>query len=73
MPLSGELAMYALIIVIGVVSSGLPVGVTSHVTGTYEDLEQCKAAANKPQDSGSIIDLNLSRAIYWHCVYTTMR
>jgi len=65
--------MYALIIVIGVLSSGAPVGVTSHVMGTYENLEQCKAAATKPQESGPTFDLNLSRGIYWHCVYTTTR
>jgi len=65
--------MYALIIVIGVLSSGAPVGVTSHVMGTYEDLEQCKAAATKPQEGGPIFDLNLSRGLYWHCVYTATR
>jgi hypothetical protein len=70
----GGLAMYALIIVIAVLSSsGIPVGVTSHVMGTYENLEQCKSAADKPQDGGPIFDLNLARGIYWHCVYTPTR
>jgi hypothetical protein len=66
--------MYALIIVIGVLSSaGIPVGVASHVMGTYENLEQCKVAASKPQDGGQIFDLNLSRGLYWHCVYAGTR
>jgi len=62
--------MYSLIIVIVVLSSGtLPAGVTSQVVGTFDNLDQCKEAASKPQDAGAIFDLNLSRAIYWHCVY----
>ena len=40
--------MYALIIVIGVLSSGgtvIPVGVTSQIVGKFKNLDECKAAA----------------------------
>jgi hypothetical protein len=65
--------MYALIIVIGMMSSVQPVGVTSQIVGHFQNLEQCKAAANNPQNGGAISDLNLSMGIYWHCVYTGTR
>ena len=44
--------MYALIIVIGVLSSdkpadsALPIGVTSQIVGKFKNLDECKAAAS---------------------------
>ena len=65
--------MYVLIIVISVLSpataSVVPVGVASQVVGRFDGLEKCKAAANEPGATGAIVDLTLSRGIYWHCVY----
>ena len=65
--------MYALIIVIAVLSPATgavtPVGVGSHVVGTFKNLDQCKAAATQPGDGGAVSDLSLSRGIYWYCVY----
>ncbi|MBX9840466.1 MAG: hypothetical protein K2Z80_01525 [Xanthobacteraceae bacterium] len=65
--------MYMLIIVISVLSPAtspvVPVGVTSQIVGRFDSLEQCKAAANEPGATGAIVDLTLSRGIYWHCVY----
>lgn len=65
--------MYALIIVIGMVSpsSGAvtPVGVTSQIVGKFKTEEQCKQAGNRPVPGGTISELNLSRGIYWYCVY----
>jgi hypothetical protein len=65
--------MYALIVVIGVVSSGTgavsPVGATSQVVGKFKTVDQCKKAASEPMVGGTISDLNLSRGIYWYCVY----
>ena len=43
--------MYALITVIGVLSSGssvIPVGVTSQLVGKFKTLDDCKAAAIQP-------------------------
>ena len=69
--------MYALIIVIGMVSPATgavtPVGVTSQMVGKFKSMEQCKAAAGEPVIGGTISDLNLSRGIYWYCVYTGTR
>jgi hypothetical protein len=66
--------MYALIIVIGLLSpatsSVIPVGVTSQTVGKFESLDKCKAAAGEPHAGGAISDLSLSRGIYWYCVYT---
>jgi hypothetical protein len=66
--------MYALILVIGMLSPGgasvTPVGVTSQVVGTFKSIDDCKAAAEKPYSGGSISELNLSRGLYWYCVYT---
>jgi len=66
--------MYALIIVIGMLSpatgSVVPVGITSQVVGKFESLEQCKAAASQPGAGGTISELNLSRGIYWYCAYS---
>jgi hypothetical protein len=68
------LTRYVLIIVISVLSpatsSVVPVGVTSQIVGRFESLEQCKAAANEPGATGAIVDLTLSRGVYWHCVYS---
>jgi len=46
--------MYALIIVIGMLSptTSLAAGVTSQIVGKFEDLDQCRAAAEKPQRWG---------------------
>ena len=44
--------MYALIIVIGMLSQGaagsavIPVGVTSQIVGKFKNLDECKAAAS---------------------------
>jgi hypothetical protein len=66
--------MYVLIIVISVLSpataSVVPVGVTSQAVGRFDSLEACKAAAAEPGATGALVDLNLSRGIYWHCVYS---
>jgi hypothetical protein len=63
--------MYALIIVIAVLSPATsavtPVGVTSQIVGKFENLDQCKAAANKQTASGAIADLSLTRGTYWFC------
>jgi hypothetical protein len=65
--------MYALILVIGMISpsgaSLTPVGVTSQNIGTFKTLDDCKAAAAKPGAGGTISELNLSRGLYWYCVY----
>ena len=65
--------MYTLIIVIGMLSpaTGLvvPVGVTSQIAGKFENLDQCKAAADQPLAGGIISDLTLTRGVYWYCVY----
>ncbi len=69
--------MYALIIVIAMLSPATgtvtPVGVTSQTVGKFKDLDQCKAAANKPLVGGAISDLTLSRGVYWYCAYTGAR
>jgi hypothetical protein len=66
--------MYALIIVIAMLSPATgtvtPVGVTSQTIGKFKNLDECKAAANKPFDGGAISDLALSRGVYWYCTYT---
>lgn len=61
--------MYSLVIVIAVMSSAVPVGVTSQTVGHFETIDQCKEAASKPFNTGPIADLNLSQGIYWYCVY----
>ena len=67
--------MYSLIIVIAMLSPATgtvtPVGVTSQTVGKFASLEQCKAAASKPSDSGTISDLSLSRGVYWYCAYSS--
>jgi hypothetical protein len=66
--------MYALIIVIGMLSpatsSVVPVGVTSQIVGKFENLDQCQAAAARPIVGGAISDLSLTRGVYWYCVHT---
>ena len=62
--------MYVLIIVVSVMSSAIPVGVTSQNIGRFDSLEQCNEVANKPGAMGAEVDLNLSRAVYWFCVYS---
>lgn len=65
--------MYALIIIVAVLSPATgavtPVGVTSQLVGKFENLDQCKAAANAQSAGGAIADLSLSRGTYWHCAY----
>jgi hypothetical protein len=64
--------MYALIIVILMLSptTSLAAGVTSQIVGKFENLDQCKAAAETPYAGGAISDLSFSRGIYWYCLYT---
>jgi hypothetical protein len=69
--------MYALIIVIGMLSPGpantvTPVGVTSHIVGNFKSLDECKTAANQPHAAGQVPDLNLTTTwgVYWYCTYT---
>jgi hypothetical protein len=66
--------MYALIIVIGMLSQGaavMPVGVTSQIVGKFKNLDERKAAANQPHAGGSIADLSLSATwgVNWYCTY----
>ena len=61
--------MYVLIIVVAVLSSAIPVGVTSQNIGRFDSLEQCNAVANKAGARGAVVDLNVSRECYWVCVY----
>ena len=57
--------MYALIIVIGMLSQGasgsavIPVGVTSQIVGKFKNLDECKAAASQPHAGGPISDFSL--------------
>ena len=64
--------MYTLIVVIAVMApasgAATPVGVTSHIVGSFENIDECKAATAKPVEGTAISDLNLSRGIYWYCV-----
>ena len=69
--------MYALIIVIGVLSQGLavavmPIGVTSQIVGNFKNLDECKAAASQPHAAGPVADLTLSTTWgrNWYCTYT---
>jgi len=61
--------MYVLIVVVSVLSSAIPVGVTSQNIGRFDSLEQCNAVASKPGAMGAVVDLNLSSGVYWLCVY----
>ena len=60
--------MYALILIIAV-QSPAPIRATSQLVGKFESLDQCKEAASKPAAGGAIVDLNLSRGVYWYCAY----
>jgi hypothetical protein len=70
--------MYALIIVIGMLSppsttgSVTPLGVTSHIVGKFKTLDECKAAASQPHAGGPVADLSLSTTwgVNWYCTYT---
>jgi len=70
-------AMYALIIVVAVLSPSTgvvtPVGVTSQMVGKFKSLDQCKAAASERGAGGTLSDLGLSRGIYWQCAYAGAR
>lgn len=65
--------MYALIIVIGMLSpatsSVVPVGVTSQIVGKFKTKDECESAASRPVAGGAISDLSLTRGLYWYCVY----
>lgn len=70
----GGLVMYALIIVIGVISSGssvIPVGVTSQIVGKFKNLDECKAAASQPHAGGPVADITLvtTWGVNWYCTY----
>ena len=69
--------MYALIIVIGMLSPGTsgavtPLGITSQIVGRFKNLDECKAAANQPHAGGPVSDLSLSTTwgVNWYCTYT---
>jgi hypothetical protein len=69
--------MYALIIVIGILSAGsaagagAPVGVTSQLVGKFKTLDECKAAATQPHAAGPTADITISATwrINWYCMY----
>jgi hypothetical protein len=69
--------MYALIIVIGVLSSGsstgtaAPIGVTSQIVGKFKDLDECKAAASQPHATAPAEDISPLTILgsRWYCVY----
>ena len=66
--------MYALVIVIGMLTPGggsvTPLGVTSQIVGKFKNVDECKSAAAQPLAAGAIADLSLSRGVYWYCIYT---
>jgi len=67
--------MYALIIVIGVLSTGssvIPVGVTSQIVGKFKNLDECKAAASQPHATAPAEDISPLTTLgsRWYCVYT---
>ena len=68
--------MYALIIVIGVLSSGspglgIPIGVTSQIVGNFKTLDECKAAASEPYATGPVADVAVITTLgsRWYCTY----
>jgi len=69
--------MYALIIVIGMLTSGTsgaagaPVGVTSQIVGKFKTLDACKAAASQPHAGGLVSDLSISATwgVNWYYTY----
>jgi hypothetical protein len=70
--------MYALIIVIGVLSSDKPagsavsIGVTSQIVGKFKNLDECKAAAKQPHAAGPIADITVvtTWGATWYCTYS---
>ena len=42
------------------------VRISQHI---IDSLEQCNAVANKAGATGAVVDLNVSRGVYWLCVY----
>ena len=65
--------MYALILVIGVLSSGgVPIGVTSQIVGKFKNLDECKAAATQPHATAPAEDISLLTMLgsRWYCVYS---
>jgi len=70
--------MYALIIVIGMLSQGaagsavIPVGVTSQIVGKFKNLDECKAAAKQPHAAGPIADITVvtTWGANWYCTYS---
>jgi hypothetical protein len=73
----GGLVMYALIIVIGVLStdkpagSAVPIGVTSQIVGKFKNLDECKAAASQPHAAGPVADITVvtTWGANWYCTY----
>jgi hypothetical protein len=66
--------MYALIIVIGVLSSGssvVPIGVTSQIVGKFKNLDECKTAAGQPHAVGPVADITVvtTWGATWYCTY----
>ena len=69
--------MYALIIVIGVLSfdkpagSAAPIGVTSQIVGKFKNLDECKAAASQPHATAPAEDISSITILgsRWYCVY----
>ena len=69
--------MYALIIVIGVLSSdkpagsAVPIGVTSQIVGKFKNLDECKAAATQPHATAAAEDISPLTTLgsRWYCVY----
>ena len=68
--------MYALIIVIGILSSGgsggsAPIAVTSQIVGKFKNLDECKAAASQPHATGSTTDITglTTLGSRWYCTY----
>jgi len=66
--------MYALIIVIGVLSSGssvVPIGVTSQIVGKFKNLDECKAAASQPHAGTccGFITVVTTWGANWYCTY----
>lgn len=62
--------MYALIIVIGVLSSD-NIGVTSQIVGKFKNLDECKAAATQPHATAPGEDISPLTILgsRWYCVY----
>jgi hypothetical protein len=69
--------MYALIIVIGMLSpgtsgsAGAPVGVTSQIVGKFKSLDECKAAAAQPYAGGPVAGIAVATTwgVNWYCTY----